>query len=310
FWCLSLRFSSARAELFSFACVPLNIMENAEKIDARKFSLQLDSSRGWLLESAPVDEDDFKLLCRTAFKDLTSRSLNALESGDCSNTMAGLAQDASLNGQVRALIKDKHQIAEKLVLQQESLQCDISREIHDAAIGRLMLLKSALMSRNPLPPAETVREIDSVVDTLREICNGLAPRDLRDWGLTTVIQDMVNRLADRTNADCDFSFSDLPELPQDVTLQVFRIVQEALVNVEKHSCASVIRVSINRDDTGKILVEIWDDGRGFRDRGASGMGLSIMHERVDLIRTTYPASLAVDSTPGKGTIVRLLLYVA
>src|SRR6202000_192659 len=88
-------------------------------------------------------------------------------------------------------------------------------------------------------------ELDRVSQKLRDICHDLAPRDLIDWGLKTVIEDLLERVEERTGADCIFDCEgELPDFPYPVQLHIYRIVQELLNNVEKYAEASRIDVNI------------------------------------------------------------------
>jgi two-component system nitrate/nitrite sensor histidine kinase NarX len=104
---------------------------------------------------------------------------------------------------------------------------------------------------------------------------------------------------------------DLPRVPAEVTIQVMRIVQEALTNVRKHARARRVWVRCE-EDGGDLLVTVQDDGQGFDagcPTGADGTphyGLQIMRERAEGVG----AALWIDSAPGKGTRIVLRLSIA
>jgi signal transduction histidine kinase len=98
----------------------------------------------------------------------------------------------------------------------------------------------------------------------------------------------------------------LPEnLPDDLKTCIYRILQEALHNVMQHAEAHTVRVSIHAEE-GLIYLSIQDDGKGFPSKGERGMGLLGMEERVSHLGGTF----AVESLPGEGAIVRVILPVA
>jgi len=100
----------------------------------------------------------------------------------------------------------------------------------------------------------------------------------------------------------DFDADDSGErLPQDVSLCLFRVLQESLQNATKHSGARQITVSLQRDPAG-IELRIADDGVGFDLRAVRGRGLGLtsMAERLKLVDGT----LSIDAMPGGGTTIR------
>ncbi len=309
YWALSVRIGENSIELFSLPATHVAALFEEETATRLKFKLRCQKSGGsygWFLDSARVEHAEINLLLRTAFKELTSRSLQEANlSGDHMEEIK--SDDISLMGKLRALISDKYHFAEKLVVQQEAVQAEIARNIHDGAIGRLMVLKSGLLSCAPPRSEEIVDCINEAIDSLRETCRNLSPRDLRDWGLAVVAQDMVNGLAKRTSADCDIVVSEtLPALATDVELNVFRIIQELLTNVEKHAGATEVRVTMQMDGE-QFIIEVKDNGKGIASQANSGSGLNIMRERLELIRSTHPASLTINGGPGRGTCVKLVL---
>jgi len=92
------------------------------------------------------------------------------------------------------------------------------------------------------------------------------------------------------------------DLPEELKTCVYRIVQEALHNCVQHAQAQTIRVAI-RQEEGRIFLSIQDDGKGFQARHERGLGLLGMEERVSHLG----GSFSVDSEPGHGTVVRIVL---
>jgi signal transduction histidine kinase len=309
FWALSLRQTDNSIELFSLPANHIAALVEEELLTRLKFKLQIQrkgTQFQCLMDSAALDDKELNLLVRTGFKELTSRSLQEAATLNGLSTLE-LHDEVSLMGKLKALISDKHHFASKLVLQQEALHSEISRNIHDGAIGRLMVLKSALASKTPANSDIILATIDEVVDSLRDTCANLCPRDLRDWGLAVVVQDLVQNMGKRTGIDCDVAISEtLPQLAPEVELNVFRIIQESLTNCEKHAGADTVRVSINYEDSC-LSVRISDDGRGLPELASKGMGMSIMRERLELIRATQGATLKIGPGLQRGTSVELVL---
>jgi two-component system sensor histidine kinase UhpB len=140
---------------------------------------------------------------------------------------------------------------------------------------------------------------------VREIARRLRPEALDDLGLASALAALTNDVSRRTGLRVERQLAaDLRALEPDEELVVYRVAQEALTNVARHSGARRAWVKLGRDGDGRVALTLHDDGRGF-DPGtqASGAGLRGMRERAVLIG----ASLDVESRPGHGTTVRLRL---
>jgi signal transduction histidine kinase len=140
-------------------------------------------------------------------------------------------------------------------------------------------------------------ELDAAVTELRRQLHGLMPAVLLERGLTAAVADLVDRVPVPTDLRLD---PQVPALPPSVASTGYYIVAEALANAVKHAGASVLHVSIDRDD-GHLLIQVRDDGRG----GATltGSGLRGMIDRVE----TMKGQLELDSQHGQGTHIRVQL---
>ena len=125
-------------------------------------------------------------------------------------------------------------------------------------------------------------------------------------------RQMLQRMGQRTAIDCTLSCDlDIPNLPDTVELNIFRLVQECLNNIEKHAKATTVSINIERRKDKSIRFTVTDNGKGFqpgsRDKSldSGGMGVSGMRERVDLIRCFFPTEFGLRSAAGQGTTVHL-----
>jgi signal transduction histidine kinase len=99
--------------------------------------------------------------------------------------------------------------------------------------------------------------------------------------------------------EVDVEAGDLKEnMPDEIKVGIYRLVQEALQNAATHAHAKHAKVVV-KQDADKVVVEIIDDGEGFNTRRKRGMGILGMEERVRQQRGIF----RIDSTPGKGTTV-------
>ena len=195
----------------------------------------------------------------------------------------------------------------------------ISLEIHDdlnavlvsARLQAAALAASAGAQGQPdlQHSAERIAElIDAMYVRARNIVQKLRPEIIDTLGLTGAIEEMV-RHVDEIHPGCriELVISDrLPTIPEHVTIAAYRVVQEALSNVVKHAAASSCVVTLdNLPEEDCIRVTVRDNGKGFviADTGRIGLGLVGMRERV----AALAGSLDIESTPGAGTCVTLIL---
>ncbi|MBA3348611.1 MAG: sensor histidine kinase, partial [Actinobacteria bacterium] len=141
-----------------------------------------------------------------------------------------------------------------------------------------------------------------VVETLhdvRRLAVELRPKALDDFGLVAALERLRDTFSERTGMRVDLESQLGGRLPSDVETALYRIVQEALTNVVKHSQAGAVSIVLTHTARGVAAV-IEDDGRGF-DPGeqVEGLGLLGMSERLALLR----GRLKIESSPGAGATI-------
>ena len=187
-----------------------------------------------------------------------------------------------------------------------------ARELHDETLQALAVLRmrlaSALREESPEELRNTgqaaVEQIDDEILKLRRLITELRPASLDTIGLEAALQALAeqHQQASRIEVECHLALpreeDDRPTPVLETT--VYRLVQEALNNVSKHSMARHAELAV-RSGQGAIEVEVSDDGVGFEPSLVrEGFGLVGMRERAALLGGT----LKVDSTKGAGTRVR------
>lgn len=258
----------------------------------------------WTHARFPLYPDDMRVTLRNLFKELiqqTSEFTGVAPEPLSTRDTHGLIE------QLSQLSQQRTNLAEKIVYQQEMVQNRIARDIHDSVIADLLALKRAFEA-HAVSEQQVVSSLEDVSQRLRNICSDLAPRDLQDWGLRTVVTDMVASVRQRLSINGTANVvAELPELPHQVSLHIYRIIQECLNNLEKHSQATDFIVDLLLEN-GTLIASVQDNGVGFdqtkkdtRKASQGGMGLDSIRERVELIRCFYPAQLFVNSQPGAGT---------
>lgn len=199
----------------------------------------------------------------------------------------------------------------KLIEVQEETLRQVSRDLHDE-FGQILTAVGAMLgraTRKASDPAllEDVEAVKRIVqDTLakvRDQSQMFRPAILDDFGLEQTLEWFATQFSRQTGIKVTLE-GELPEeaLPPEAPIHVYRIVQEALSNVARHSRAREAWVSLSGRD-GSLLLEVRDSGAGFEVDGPStrsgGTGLMGMRERAEHLK----GSLTIHSTPGRGTVV-------
>jgi signal transduction histidine kinase len=206
------------------------------------------------------------------------------------------------------------QLSARLMDVQEEERTRLSRELHDEIVQNLAVLKMEITQVQAAAVKGTVHHeglararqlADTTVRTVRDISLLLRPSLLDDLGLIPALQWQAEEFSRRTGVPCsieeDVATEDLPEASKTC---VYRVVQEALRNCEKHSNATEVSVSVV-EKSGYLEVTIRDNGRGFRAeaRHFSSLGVLGMKERA----AALGGSLQTSNRRGGGAEVRLTI---
>jgi hypothetical protein len=126
---------------------------------------------------------------------------------------------------------------------------------------------------------------------------------LDDLGLAAALGWLAREIARPTGLRIQVQADDLPpDLPDEHRTCVFRMVQEALHNVQRHANANTVEITVRASDAW-LSVTVQDDGRGFQHTRAHGLGLTGMHERAE----SLGGSVKITSSQGKGTLIEVAL---
>ena len=199
---------------------------------------------------------------------------------------------------------------------QEEERERIARELHDDTIQYLVVLARQLddlanssksMSKEDKASLENLRQrTNSIMEGVRRLSHDLRPATLDRLGLVAALEWLASSMEKLSGIDVKVEKSGTERrLPGEVELVMFRIAQEALSNVRRHSRANNAEVVVEFDDK-KVRMTIRDNGKGFALPEKMGdllkrgkLGLAGMQERIQLLN----GSLKIDSQPGKGTTV-------
>jgi len=207
-------------------------------------------------------------------------------------------------------------LAGRLINAEEKERKRISRELHDDLSQKLALLAfdAGSLVLVPPPSADQTREkfrdfqtrVVQLSQDVRQISHRLHPAILEDLGFTAALQELCEEFSAREGIEVVFEQEAVPKaLPVDVASCLYRVSQEALHNVIKHSRASQVRLKVSGSPEG-IQLRIHDTGVGFDSESASprhGLGIVSMRERVLFVQGEF----SIHSQPGQGTTVEIFV---
>jgi signal transduction histidine kinase len=215
-----------------------------------------------------------------------------------------------LDLKVRERTAELEELAGRLIHAQEEERHRIGRELHDhisQMLGVLTIGLDQLRAGAATPPAlgdslERLRaNAAEITDEIHGLSHRLHSSALDYLGLVPALQRLVQEFSARHSIAIDFAPGPLPvPLPSDVALCLFRITEESLTNIAKHSRAASASVAVHADGDG-IHLTIEDSGRGFDGsiERRHGLGFISMRERLRVVRGT----VRIESAPSRGTTV-------
>ena len=213
---------------------------------------------------------------------------------------------------IRESEKDLRRLATQLISAHEEERRSLARELHDDLSQRLaaLAIQAGRMEQQAVDEyaidLEACRslkdQIIAISNDVHSLSRQLHPSILDDLGLTRAVESECTRFANREGIEVTFTAENMPAtLAKDVSLSIYRIIQEGLNNIAKHACARRATVALQRTDDN-LCLSIQDDGIGFdaaEVRLKPGLGLSSMRERTRIIHGV----LRITSEPEKGTTI-------
>jgi two-component system sensor histidine kinase UhpB len=196
---------------------------------------------------------------------------------------------------------------------QEAERRRVARELHDsvnqilsAVKFRLQAVEERLQGKDETAWRDTLKtkaNLEKAMQEVRRISRNLRPSELDDLGLAPAVRSLCREFGERTGITVELTVSRVPRvIPKEIELNLYRIIQEALGNIEKHARAANVRLDLSREGS-RLRATIRDQGLGFdplappRKGRVSGMGLVDMKERAAFVG----GSCAVRSAAGTGT---------
>jgi signal transduction histidine kinase len=207
-------------------------------------------------------------------------------------------------------------LAAHLISVREEERAHIAREIHDE-LGQVLTglkmevtwLAKRLKDKDLVEKTDSMSKlIDSTVQTVRKIATGLRPEMLDDMGLVAAVSWQAKEFQKRTGIRCRAKLPpETAKLDVDISTTMFRIFQEILTNVARHSRATRVDMELRINEDG-VALEVSDNGVGIADaelNGKKSLGLLGMHERALL----FGGEVRINGTPGHGTRVSVSIPI-
>jgi len=304
--------NQAALDLFGYAreeMMGLDVRDTVHALDRERFQKEIDQ-KGYVrdYEMKLSKRDGTHIDCLLTF---------AMRQGDDGSILGyeGSIRDVTEH---KRLQQNLQLYITEVTKAQEEERKRIARELHDESIQDLAILSLDIeavtrarkpLSRGTVKSLEQIQEkVNHIAEELSRLSRALRPSALDQLGLVPAVKVLMRdlRKADGITTNLEV-IGQVRRLSPEVELGLFRIVQEAVRNVRKHSEAAtaVITVEFDRD---KVVVSVTDDGKGFElpkrlsDFTSMGrLGLVGMQERAQL----FKGSFSVQSEVGKGTTVRV-----
>jgi len=224
-----------------------------------------------------------------------------------SGDFAGLIE--AFNAMLARLETERSASSAQALAAQEAERTRVAQELHDE-VGQSLTVVLLGLKRTAARAPDGLREellatqeqVRTTLEEVRTVAGRLRPGVLEDLGLGRALSALVTDFSRHSSAPVQNRVDpNLPAMPDQVELVLYRVAQEALTNVARHAAATNVRLHLGRHPAGVVL-RVDDDGRGVEGL-TPGAGVTGMRERALLIG----AELTVGARPDGGTQVRLVV---
>jgi PAS domain S-box-containing protein len=268
-----------------------------------------ENDRKVLAESRPVQAEETFPHGKDSRVYLSTRFPIYDEDGDAT-ALCGISIDIS---EIKRAEDQLRRLSDSIIAGQEKERAAVARELHDEfgqVLTALALDAAWLRDRMKGTDPAAARQaqamcgvIDKAIDEVRGIAVRLRPGALDHLGLVDALDWYIRDFEKRSRIRCVYRHRGVPRIADRAATAAYRIAQESLTNVARHSGASRVDVSL-RAEQGALLLTVEDDGVGFdpeRLDGTAGLGVIGMRERASLIGGT----LSISAREGGGTRIDL-----
>ena len=214
---------------------------------------------------------------------------------------------------LRRRTEEQQKVSQQLIEFQENERKRIGTSLHDSLGQNLLVMKNLAVlgseaNKRNKSSDEQLGEISSLASQtlaeVREISYNLRPYHLDQLGLTGALQSIISRIKASSQITFMEDLDNVDNLfPKQQDINIFRIVQESINNIIKHSHATSAVIGVRREKDA-LIITVSDNGIGF-DRNFRGFGLTSIAERVRILG----GSLAIKSNPGEGTALNATIPI-
>lgn len=303
--------------LADYSLSTFNGMQAFRKLKEESITVPFILVTGVLSEKLALDclkegVDDFIL--KSSFKRLPAAIISAIRKKEMEEEKNRMALELKKSHEELRLLVNRHQIS----IEEERM--NIARDLHDELGQVLTALKIDIaMLRKKLTSGKKMSEeaihdefaaisktIDKVATSAKEISAGLRPETLDDLGILDAIHWQVSEFEKRNQISCQLYMPTEPlEVTKELSIALFRIVQEALTNVARHSLATAVQIYLDARDH-VVFLEILDNGKGIEDekiKSSKSLGIIGLRERVQLLHGHF----FIGKAKGGGTKVSIMI---
>jgi PAS domain S-box-containing protein len=282
----------------------------------RRWHMHKDGSRifvdGLLLALKDPDTREtrgFAKICRDASEQHEASEALRRAHAELEQRVADRTADlAQINTALKREIERREELEREILAVTERERGRISQDLHDTLCQELTATAFLLKSRakkigadNPKCAQsleEAAQTVNQNVGLARDLARNLRPFDFMPGGLISALRQLAARMNKRVPCRCDCS-KRIYVRDRDVSVNLYRIAQEAVNNSFKHAEASHIVIGLRRRDNALVLF-IRDDGAGFQpSKKRRGLGIHLMTYRADIL----DGKLSIDTQPGRGTTI-------
>ncbi len=215
----------------------------------------------------------------------------------------------TFNEMLERLEAERREATGRVLAGQEAERLRIARELHDQVgqeLTAVLLVLSRLQARVPAELRSDVVDVQDEVraslEDVRRIAIELRPEALDDLGLVSALAVLGERFAERSALEVVERIApEMGQLAPEVELVVYRVAQEALTNVARHSGSDHAELRLDIED-GRLVLTVRDQGKGLAVDHVPGTGMRGMRERAKLIGATLEVT---NDSSGTGCVVRL-----
>lgn len=283
--------------------------EDLDRINKKVEQYIVDDQEHWT--------DKYRFRCADeTYKYILDRRYILRDNNGEPSRMIGVLQDISEQVLLQQKLDEERVAQQKAILQatvegQEKERSEIGKELHDninQILASVKLMITASLTKRGEKDSfltESLVLMDDCIQEIRKLSNSLVPLREQEIELKGAIEAVIGRIKTTSSLKFTLVFPEnfASQLDDKQQLTIYRIIQEQINNIMKHSNAKNVTISLSEADENAVLV-ITDDGDGFdKNARAGGIGLKNMKSRAELLNGTF----CIDSEPGSGCRLRVTI---